>query len=102
MFNNDGEDKEETKSKTLKTFKPQMNDSVLPVRVVKKKENEYMEHREESNLLGYFSYNGFFDVGISKSIIKEADNEKEGDQTKRDENQDDKKTDETYRKDHHT
>ncbi|XP_063680108.1 uncharacterized protein LOC134815500 [Bolinopsis microptera] len=65
------DDKEE---ETLNTFKPQLNDAVLPVKSVKVKEKEYTENREKPNLLGYFTYNGFFDIGVSKSKIKKKKN----------------------------
>ena len=55
---------------TLQTFKPELNDLVLPVQVVKEKEQEYTENPSQSNLLGYFTYNGFFDVGVTKSKLK--------------------------------
>ena len=64
------EENENGDEETLQTFKPELNDLVLPVQVVKEKEQEYTENPSQSNLLGYFTYNGFFDVGVSKSKLK--------------------------------
>ena len=72
----DGEEKEET----LNTFKPQLNDAVLPIKSIQVKEKEYTENRDKPNLLGYFTYNGFFDVGVSKSKIKKNKKKKESEQ----------------------
>ena len=60
-----------------RTFKPELNNTVLPVEVVKEKEVEYTENRNETNLLGFFTYNGFFDVGISKSKLRKESEEPE-------------------------
>ena len=56
--------------KKVKIYKPKFKGTKVPIKKFKEKATQYESKRSESNLFGFLTYNGFVDVGISKSDKK--------------------------------
>ena len=54
----------------VKVWKPNFNGATISKEAADAKSNEYMNNRTNLNLVGYFNYNGFLDVGVDKSRQK--------------------------------